>query len=55
MTEYSGLMVFFLFLPVVMQIIIPLLMLVGSGLGYVLRTVFVKRTVMNAAKVDATS
>lgn len=53
MTDYSGLMVLFLLLPVVVQIIIPLLMLVGFGLIYLLRTVLAKRTIMNTAKFDA--
>ena len=52
MTDYYGLMVLFLLLPVVVQIIIPLLMLVGFGLIYLLRTVFAKRTIMNTAKFD---
>jgi hypothetical protein len=40
MTNYPELVVFLLLLPVVIQIIIPLLMLVGFSLGYAVRTVF---------------
>jgi hypothetical protein len=40
MTNYSELIVFFLFLPVLTQIIIPLLMLVGFGVVRAMRTVF---------------
>ncbi len=40
MTNYTELVVFLLMLPVVIQIIIPLLMLAGYSLGYIIKTVF---------------
>jgi uncharacterized membrane protein len=40
MTNYSEVMAFFLLLPVLTQIIIPLLMLVGFGVLRVVRLVF---------------
>ncbi len=39
MTDFSELMVFFLMLPVLIQIIIPLLMLVGFGLIHAISSV----------------
>jgi hypothetical protein len=46
MLEYSGFIVLFLLIPVVAQIVIPLLLLVGYGLRYVSRAVFAKQTDM---------
>jgi len=40
MTNYSEFMVFFLLLPVLTQIIVPLLMLVGFGLLRMVNLVF---------------
>lgn len=39
MTDYSELVIFFLFLPVVIQILIPLLMVIGFCLLWAVRAV----------------
>lgn len=40
MTDYSELVIYFFMIPVAIQIIIPLLMLIGFGLMRAVRTVF---------------
>ena len=42
--EYSEILVVFLMLPVLVQILLPLLLLVGFGLIFMARSVFVGRT-----------
>ena len=52
MTDYSELVIFFLFLPVVIQILIPLLILIGFGLLYAVRTVVGLLKVVAGAQDD---
>lgn len=50
MTNYSELVIFFLMLPVAIQIILPLLMLIGFGLLRVLRVMFGRKKVVSGVK-----
>jgi len=55
MTDYSEFIVFFLMVPVVIQIIIPLLILLGSGLIWGVRIVFGLQIVAGGVKDDLKS
>lgn len=55
MTNYSELVVFILMIPVAIQIILPLLMLIGFGLIRVVRTMFGGEKVVSGVKVDVGS
>lgn len=52
MSNYSEIIVFFLMVPVLMQIVLPLLMLAGYGIGRIAK-VLIKRPTTDAASVDA--
>jgi hypothetical protein len=53
MADYSAFFVFFLMLPVLMQIIFPLLLLVGYGLFLAVKAVFGRQEVaLVAPKVE---
>jgi hypothetical protein len=52
MTDYSELVIFFLMIPVAIQIILPLLMLIGFGMMRAMKTVFGGRKTVRDAKVD---
>jgi hypothetical protein len=52
MNNYSEIFVLFLILPVVMQIIVPLLMLVGWGFLCLLRTVFRRKKIVEDTRHD---
>ena len=52
MINYSELFVLFLLLPVVMQIIVPFLMLVGWGFVCFIRMVFGRQKIVDAIKDD---
>ncbi len=54
MTDYSVFVVFFMMLPVTIQIIIPLLMLAGFGLVCFVTTVFRKRIITGGLKDGVT-
>lgn len=49
MTDYSTLVVVFLMLPVLTQIILPLLMLVGHGLTWVIKVVIWRPSAVDGA------
>jgi len=53
MTHYPELVVFLLMLPVVIQIIIPLLMLLGFSLVCAVRTVFGWKRIVDGVKGDS--
>ena len=50
MTDYSELVIFFLMIPVAIQIILPLLMLIGFGMIRVVRTMFGGKKVVRGVK-----
>lgn len=50
MTDYSQLVIFFLMIPVTIQIILPLLMLIGFGLIRAMRTMFGGKKVAGVVK-----
>ena len=52
MTDYSGLVAFFLMIPVAIQIIIPLLLLIGFGLIRAVRAMFGGEKVVDDLKGD---
>jgi len=52
MANYSEIFVLFLMLPVVIQIIVPLLMLLVWGFLCLLRTVFRRKKIVDAIKHD---
>lgn len=49
MTDYSTLVVVFLMLPVLMQIFLPLLMLVGHGLTHMIKVVIWRQAAVDGA------
>lgn len=51
MTHYSEIVVFFLLVPVLMQIVLPLLMLAGYGIGQMAKVLF-KRPPTDVVSVD---
>lgn len=57
MTNNSEIVVFFLMVPVLMQIVLPLLILAGYGIGRMVRVLFKKRTtdvvLLDASHPDA--
>ena len=55
MTYYSTLIVFSLLLPVVVQIVVPLLMLIGFGIFRVMRVVFWRRKAVDSVADDLQS
>jgi hypothetical protein len=52
MTDYSELVIFFLMIPVAIQIIIPLLMLIGYGMMRAVRIMFGVQKTVRDSKVD---
>ena len=54
MADYSAFFVFLLIFPVLMQIIFPLLLLVGYGLLFAVKAVFGRKEVTLAAPKDET-
>lgn len=52
MTDYSELVIFFLMIPVAIQIILPLLMLIGFGLIRVVRIMLGGEKGLRVEKVD---
>jgi len=52
MANYSEIFALFLMLPVVIQIIVPLLMLLGWGFLCLLRTVFGRKKIVDAITHD---
>ncbi len=50
MTDYSELVIFFLMLPVAIQIILPLLMLIGFGLIKAVRIIFGGKEILSNVK-----
>jgi hypothetical protein len=52
MTDYSELVIFILMIPVAIQIIIPLLMLIGYGMMRMVGTTFGGQKAVRDAKVD---
>jgi len=50
MTDYSEIVIFFLMLPVAIQIILPLLMLIGFGLIKAVRIIFGGKKIVSNVK-----
>lgn len=52
MTDYSELVIFFLMIPVAIQIILPLLMLIGFGLIRVMKTILGGQKILRGVQDD---